>query len=119
RAFLEAAGEGPPAQDLHAEERPAVMLVQIEDADDGGMIERPRHRHLPPEARRERGVLREVIVQRLERDLLAADAVARLKHFGDAAGAEAADDFEAVGEQHARPEGAHALQSSATTRAAR
>src|SRR5216683_6248684 len=76
-AHHDALMEGAPVQELHAEERPPLVLVQVEHPHDAGMVEPAGHRHLAPEAVGQVAVLAQVRVEDLYRDIRAADCRAR------------------------------------------
>ena len=86
--------QGPALHQLHAEERAALVLVEIEDPHDAGMIERAGDGHLAAEALGQIAILREVRVEDLDGDLGAADAVVRGEDLGEAAGPDAAAQLE-------------------------
>ncbi len=91
----------PAAQQLHADQRPPLVLVQIEDAHDPGMLEGAGDGHLAAEPLAGRPVPREVRVQQLDRDLGVRAPVGRREHLCQPAGAEPPARLESSRKQHA------------------
>ena len=92
-----------PAVDvLHDDERRAVLLAPVEDADDVGVVQARGGLRLAPEPLDERGVARELGGEHLERDGAVELRVAGEVHVGHAAVRDLADDLVAVREDGRR-----------------
>ena len=90
----------PAAQQLHADQRPALVLVELEDADDPGMLERSGEGQLPAEPLAHGPIARQVRVQQLDRDLGVGGAIPRRKHLRQSARSDPAASLESPSEQH-------------------